>query len=197
MSLDATDATFQTAVLDRSAQVPVVVDLWAPWCGPCRTLGPIIERVIDATGGQVELVKVNIDENPGIAQAFGVQSIPLVVALVDGQPVDGFLGAQPEHMVKEFVDRLLSGEGILAVESEETLDVVEATAALAVEPEPVLVEELPARPADNYDEQLSALLGSVKDDEDARKQYLDILELMGPDDERTAGYRRKLTNRLF
>ena len=76
---------------------PVVVDLWAPWCGPCRTLGPILEKVIDETDGKVEMVKVNIDENPAISQAFGVQSIPLVVALKDGQPVDGFLGAQPEH----------------------------------------------------------------------------------------------------
>ena len=187
MSLDATDATFQTDVLDRSAQVPVVVDLWAPWCGPCRTLGPIIEKVVDGTAGQVELVKVNIDENPGIAKAFGVQSIPLVVALVDGQPVDGFLGAQPEHKVQEFIDRLLAGDGVLV-----------DTDGVAVDPEPEPVVEVPAaRPVDDYDVRLSALLGSVKDDEVARKEYLDILELMGPEDERTVGYRRKLTNRLF
>jgi len=84
MAIDVTDATFQTEVLDRSKEVTVVVDLWAPWCGPCRTLGPIIETVCDETDGQVVLTKVNIDENPGIAQAFGVQSIPLVIALRDG-----------------------------------------------------------------------------------------------------------------
>src|ERR1700759_2061725 len=94
--IDVTDATFEQEVIERSETVPVVVDLWAPWCGPCRTLGPIIEKVIDETGGGGALTKVNVDENPGISQAFGVQSIPLVVALKDGKPVDGFLGAYPE-----------------------------------------------------------------------------------------------------
>jgi putative thioredoxin len=106
-AVDVTDATFETEVMQRSKDVPVVVDLWAPWCGPCRTLGPIIEKVIDETEGQVALVKVNVDENPQISQAFGVQSIPLVVAVKDGQPVDGFLGAHPESTVREFVERLL------------------------------------------------------------------------------------------
>ena len=82
MAIDVTDATFQTEVLDRSNEVVVVVDLWAPWCGPCVTLGPIIEKVVGETDGEVILTKVNIDENPGIAQAFGVQSIPLVVAFL-------------------------------------------------------------------------------------------------------------------
>jgi putative thioredoxin len=106
-AVDVTDATFETEVMQRSKDVPVVVDLWAPWCGPCRTLGPIIEKVIDETDGKVALVKVNVDENPQISQAFGVQSIPLVVAVKDGQPVDGFLGAHPEPTVREFVERLL------------------------------------------------------------------------------------------
>ena len=86
--------------------MPVVVDLWAPWCGPCRGLGPIIERVIDATEGEVELVKVNVDENPQISGAFKVQSIPAVYALKDGKVVDGFIGALPEPQVKAFVDKL-------------------------------------------------------------------------------------------
>ena len=110
MAIVVTDATFQQEVLDRSNEVVVVVDLWAPWCGPCRTLGPIIEKVCDETDGQVVLTKVNIDENPGIAQAFGVQSIPLVVALKDGQPVDGFLGAQPEHMVRQWMAQFVPTE---------------------------------------------------------------------------------------
>ena len=99
MSVDVTDATFQTEVLDRSASHPVVVDLWAPWCGPCRTIGPILERVTDATDGEVVLVKVNVDENPGISKAFQVQSIPAVYALRNGEVVDGFVGAQPEHVI--------------------------------------------------------------------------------------------------
>jgi putative thioredoxin len=103
---DVTDANFQTDVLDRSKEVPVVVDLWAPWCGPCRTLGPMLEQAVAATGGAVELAKVNVDENPQVAATFGVQSIPAVFALRDGQVVDGFVGAVPQAQVEEFVGRL-------------------------------------------------------------------------------------------
>ncbi len=103
---DVTDQTFETDVIERSAQVPVVVDLWAPWCGPCRTLGPILEKVVDAREGAVELVKVNVDENPRISQTFQVQSIPAVYALRDKQVVDGFIGSLPEAQVAEFVSRL-------------------------------------------------------------------------------------------
>src|SRR4051812_9405902 len=105
--MDVTDSTFQTAVLERSDTVPVVVDLWAEWCGPCRTLGPIIEKVVAETDGKVALVKVDVDSNPAISQAFRVQSIPAVYALRDGQVVDGFVGAYPEAEVRRFVEGLL------------------------------------------------------------------------------------------
>ena len=104
--IDVTDATFEEEVLRRSLELPVVVDLWAPWCGPCQTLGPIIERVVDATEGAVALAKVNVDENPAIAGSFQVQSIPAVFALKDGKVVDAFIGAQPEEAVAEFVAKL-------------------------------------------------------------------------------------------
>ncbi len=104
--IDVTDDTFETAVVERSRQVPVVVDLWAPWCGPCRTLGPILERVVEATGGAVELAKVNVDENPRVSATFQVQSIPAVYALADAKVVDGFVGALPEAQVAQFVARL-------------------------------------------------------------------------------------------
>src|SRR5829696_7491791 len=103
MPIDVTDETFETDVIERSKTVPVVVDLWAEWCGPCKTLGPIIEKVVDGTGGKVELAKVDVDNNPGISQAFRVQSIPAVFALKDGKVVDGFIGAQPETAVQKFV----------------------------------------------------------------------------------------------
>ncbi len=105
--VDVTDATFEEEVLKRSSEVPVVVDLWAPWCGPCRTLGPIIEKVVDATEGAVALAKVNVDENPAISGSFQVQSIPAVFALKDGKVVDGFIGAQAEAAVTEFVAKLV------------------------------------------------------------------------------------------
>ncbi len=107
MAIDSTDASFEDDVLVRSDTVPVLVDLWAPWCGPCKSLSPIIERVVEATGGAVELVKVTIDENPLIAQSFQVQSIPAVFAIRNRQIVDRFIGALGEGAVREFVDKLL------------------------------------------------------------------------------------------
>jgi putative thioredoxin len=106
VAIDVTDADFEQVVLERSDEVPVVVDLWAPWCGPCRTLGPVLEDVVEKTNGEVVLAKVNIDENPRIAAAFQVQSIPAVLALKDRKVVDGFIGALGRAAVEEFVSRL-------------------------------------------------------------------------------------------
>src|SRR5262245_59436030 len=115
MAIDVTDATFDTDVIARSKAVPVVVDLWAEWCGPCRSLTPILEKVVAETEGNVELVKVDIDKNPRTAEMFRVQSIPAVYAVVDGQPVTGFIGAQPEDVVSQFVDALLPTETELQI----------------------------------------------------------------------------------
>ncbi len=234
MAIDVTDATFQTEVIERSATTAVVLDLWAPWCGPCKTLGPILEKVVGETGGKAVLVKVDIDENPGIAQAFRVQSIPMVVGFKDGQPVDAFMGAQGEHEVREFVQRLLPTQeentltSLIEAGDEASLrealeldpaneDAIvgladllveagqpdEALALLARIPESERTRVVAAKarvgfaPDDDYDATLTGLLDRVKTDDEARQQFVDILELMGPHDPRTASYRKQLTARLF
>ena len=237
MAVDVTDATFQSEVIDRSNTAAVVVDLWAPWCGPCRTLGPILERVIDATDGEVVLVKVNTDENPAISQAFRVQSIPAVYALRNGEVVDGFIGAHPEHVVEEFVANLRPSESertvasLLAEGSEGAFraalelepanedaivglaellvargEAEEALSFLALIPESertrkvaaaARVSTQPNLVTDDYDAQLAEMLDNVKNDDDVRQQFVDILELMGPNDPRTAAYRKQLTARLY
>ena len=103
---NTTDATFMADVIQASREQPVIVDFWAPWCGPCKTLGPLLEQAVAATGGKVRMVKVNVDQNQMIAQQLRVQSIPTVYAFVDGQPVDGFTGAVSPAEVTDFVDRL-------------------------------------------------------------------------------------------
>ncbi len=123
---DGTDQTFVGDVVEPSKQVPVLVDFWAPWCGPCRQLGPAIERAVSGAGGAVKLVKINIDENPGIAGQLRIQSIPAVIAFKDGQPLDGFMGALPESQIKEFINRIsgqVSSEDVdaLVARAEEAL----------------------------------------------------------------------------
>ncbi len=234
---DVTDATFERDVLDRSVHVPVVVDLWASWCGPCRTLGPILERVVGATGGRVELAKVDVDANPRISATFQVQSIPAVYALKDRRIVDSFVGALPEAAVSEFVGRLAPAESqadrLVARGDEESLRqalelepghpaAVVALAELLVErgegeealalldriPETAEVRRVAAlarvglAPAasngqEDVEARLRGLLERVKHDEEARREFVDLLEVLGPDDPRTPAYRRALASRLY
>jgi putative thioredoxin len=234
--VDVTDATFEQEVMARSMQVPVVIDLWATWCQPCVALGPIIERAVAATNGQVVLAKVDVDANPQIGAAFRVQSIPAVFAMHQQKIVDQFLGAQPEAFVTEFVNKLLptkeeteverllslGDEASLraALELEPTNEVVtcalaellvvagetdQAQALLAKIPETAEVRRVLAMArtglsdasALDVEGELTSLLDRVKDDDDARQRYVDLLAVLGPDDPRTADYRRKLTTRLF
>ena len=112
---DGTDATFKTDVIDESMQQPVLIDFWAPWCGPCRTLGPALEKAVTAARGKVKLVKINIDQNPAYAQQLRVQSIPAVFVIDQGKPVDGFMGAVPESQIKALIDRV-SGDAVDGVD---------------------------------------------------------------------------------
>jgi putative thioredoxin len=104
---DTTDQAFMADVMEVSRTVPVIVDFWAPWCGPCKQLGPMLEKTVKAAKGAVKMVKINIDENPQIAGQLRIQSIPAVYAFFQGRPVDGFVGAQQESQIKQFVDRLI------------------------------------------------------------------------------------------
>ena len=238
MGIDVTDATFETEVVQRSMTTPVVVDLWAPWCGPCKTLGPIIEKVVDETAGKVVLAKVNVDENPQVSQAFRVQSIPAVFAIANGQVVDTFVGAQPEPKIREFVNNLISGEleaelAALAAAGDEAslrraleIDATykpaavalahmlltagqanDALAVLAPVPEDDDVKMLAdaaraaALPSDDrsrIEGRLGELIGSVKGDDDARTEAIELIdELAVGDPTGAADWRKKLSTQLF
>ena len=119
--MDVTTATFQTEVLEASNTLPVVVDFWAPWCGPCRSLTPILEKVARDYEGRVKVVKVNSDENQELSQSFAIRSIPNVIAFKDGRPAAQFMGAIPEGEVRAFFDKLLPSESELALARAEGL----------------------------------------------------------------------------
>lgn len=149
---DTTDATFMADVVEASKEVPVIVDFWAPWCGPCKTLGPALEAAVTEAGGKVRMVKINVDENQQAAGQMRVQSIPTVYAFVDGQPVDGFQGALPASEIKAFIDRVAEAGGsdgglAEAVEVAETMlaegDVADAAQTFAA----ILGEEPTNAPA--------------------------------------------------
>jgi putative thioredoxin len=126
--VDVTMDNFMAEVIDASAATPTIVQFWAPWCGPCKQLGPVLEKVVGASGGKVRMVRVNIDDNPQIAQQMRVQSVPTVYGFVDGKPADGFAGAQPESAVRQFVDKL-AGMGGAGADAAAMLEAADAALA--------------------------------------------------------------------
>jgi putative thioredoxin len=238
VAIDVTDTTFEAEVLERSTQVPVVVDLWASWCGPCRTLGPVLEKVVSERAGEVVLAKVDVDANPRISATFQVQSIPAVYALRDRRVVSSFVGAQPEPAVRAWLAEVApaptEADVLMAAGDEaslrQALELEPANATVIISLATLLVdkgddasrkealqllERIPetadvrllqaqARVGDEAAEgatavtaKLDTLLDRVKADPAARQEYLDLLEIMGPDDPRVATYRKALTARLF
>jgi len=142
---ETTTQTFVKDVIEESKRQPVLIDFWAPWCGPCRQLTPLLEKAVRAAKGKVKLVKMNIDEHPQIPGQMGIQSIPAVIAFVNGQPADGFMGAQPESQVNAFIDKLTKG---MAAPGEPNI------AEILQEAEAVLAEDVPAAAAEIYAEVL-------------------------------------------
>jgi putative thioredoxin len=133
LSFDVTEADFRQTVLERSLDVPVLLDCWAPWCGPCRNLKPVLEKLVRDYGGSFVLAKLNTDEAPQISAALQIRSIPLVVLFIGGKPVDQFMGALPESKVREFLDKHIS---------EQVSEVEALRAEAAAEPDPAIAEAL-------------------------------------------------------
>lgn len=140
---ETTTKAFAADVIEESRNQPVLVDFWAPWCGPCRQLTPVLEKVIDAAKGKVKLVKLNIDDHPAIPSQMGIQSIPAVIAFKGGRPVDGFMGALPESQVKQFIEQVTGG-ALGPSEIEHTLEAADS-----------LLADEPAAAAEAYTEALS------------------------------------------
>ena len=198
--IDVTLANFETEVIEASQTVPVLVDFWAPWCGPCKTLGPVLEKVEAAYAGRFKLVKINTEDEQQLAQAFGIRSIPTCVLMMNGQPVDGFMGVQPEGQLRAFLDKHVpSAEALQAEEQEEEAQeaLAEGDADTALEKLQHAVATDPANDEARFgrarwlmarqrwqeamDELLEILMrDKAWNDEAARKTYVAILEIIEP-----------------
>ena len=186
---DTTTAGFRQDVIAESAKQPVLVDFWAPWCGPCKQLTPVIEKAVKAAGGKVKLVKMNIDEHPQIPGQLGIQSIPAVIAFTKGQPVDGFMGALPESQVKAFIERLVGPVGPSAAE-----DMLAEAAELAAQGDAAGAAELYAAVLAQEPDDVAAIAALAKlhldlGDLDGAKRFLTMAPKGKENDPAIAGAR--------
>ncbi|MDA8444265.1 thioredoxin [Paracidovorax valerianellae] len=165
--IDVTVENFETEVIAASMEVPVLVDFWAPWCGPCKSLGPILEKLETEYEGRFKLVKIDSDQEQQIAGMFGIRSIPTCVLLMNGQPVDGFMGAQPEGQVRAFLDK----------------HVPTAEAALAEQEEELALDALADGDTDTALEKLQHAVATDPANDDARFDYVKLLLQLGRDDD--------------
>lgn len=166
LSFDVTEADFEARVLEMSMQVPVLLDCWAPWCGPCRSLGPVLEKLVQAYGGRFVLAKLNTDEAPQISAALRIRSIPLVVLFAGGRPVDQFLGALPEGQIKAFLDKHLPAE-VVDAEAQQVFgpldEAAELIAAGDLEQAAAVLDSIPAAERDEEHARLLARLKLAQD----------------------------------
>ena len=215
MSVETSDQSFARDVIDRSHDVPVVVDFWAPWCGPCRQLTPVLEQAVDALEGQVELVTVNVDENPRTALEYRVQGIPAVKAFRDGRMVDQFTGALPPQAVESFLRTLLPSEADRLVElgDEESLRkaialepghpaALAALARLEVADDEVAVAALAAIEEGDPERGLSLLLEAIRgasgeERDRLRKIMVGVFADLGQNHPLALRYRRELATALY